>query len=240
VKRVQVEDKARYGMKNRREMPDYYRRVYEKWYSWFAHIYDPFVKLLFFFLNKGFGGERRWRESIIEWINPQPGEKIADICCGTGTLTIMLAKRLAGTGKVVGIELSPAQLRIARKKEKPNSLFFIQGDAQDTPFSDCYFDKSVICGVLHEMPQEVRQNVLSEAYRVIRPGGRIVIIEHNKPNRKWKANLFDFMERFNPEYPTYKNMLKCGLTNEIKRAGFRIVRTNTTSWEFFQIVLAQR
>ncbi len=227
-------------MKNKKEMPDYYRRVYEKWYSWFAHIYDPFVKGLCFFLNKGFGGERRWRELIIEWLNPQPGEKIADICCGTGTLTIMLAKRLAGTGKVVGIELSPAQLRIARKKEKPNSLFFIQGDAQDTPFSDCYFDKSVICGALHEMPQEVRRNVLSEACRVIRPGGKIVITEHNKPNRKWKANLFDFMERFNPEYPTYKNMLKCGLTNEIRRVGFRIVRTNTTSWEFFQIVLAER
>jgi len=48
------------------------------------------------------------------------------------------------------------------------------------------------------------------------------------------------MERFNPEYPTYKNMLKCGLTSEIEQAGFKIVRTNTTSWEFLQIVLAER
>ncbi len=227
-------------MKNSREMPDYYRRVYEKWYSGFAHIYDPFIKALLFFLNGGFGGERRWRELIIEWISPQPGEKILDICCGTGTLTIMLAKRLAGIGEIVGIELSPAQLKIARKKEKPDRLFFIEGDAQDIPFSDCYFDKSVICGALHEMPQEVRQNVLSEAYRVIRPGDKIVIVEHNKPHRKWKALLFDFMERFNPEYPTYKDLLKCGLTNEIERAGFRIIRTDTTSWEYFQIVLAEK
>jgi len=227
-------------MKNSREMPDYYRRVYEKWYSWFAHIYDPFVKVFFFLFNGGFGGEKRWRELIMEWINPQPDEKVLDICSGTGALTLILAKRLAGGGKAVGIELSPAQLRIARRKEKPGGLFFIQGDAQDIPFEDCYFDKSVICGALHEMPQKVRQNVLSEAYRVIRPGGRIVIIEHNKPDRKWKANLFDFMERFNPEYPTYKNMLKCGLTNEIERAEFRIVRTNVTSWDFFQIVLAER
>ncbi len=239
-KGVEVGDKAGYGMKSSREMPDYYRRVYEKWYSWFAHICDPFAKAFFFLFNGGFGGERRWRELIIEWINPQPGEKILDICCGTGTLTIMLAKRLTGTGKVVGIELSPSQLRIARKKEKPDGVFFIQEDAQDIPFEDCYFDKSVICGALHKMPQEVRKNVLSEAYGVTRPGGRIVIIEHNKPDRKWKANLFDFMERINPEYPTYKNMLKCGLTNKIEQAGFRIVRKNTTSWEFFQIVLAER
>jgi len=226
-------------MKGKREMPDYYREVYEKWYSWFSYICDPFVKVFCFLFNGGFGGERRWRESIIEWINPQPGEKIIDVCSGTGTLSIMLAKRLGG-GEVVGIEISPAQLKIARKKEKPDGLFFIEGDAQDIPLEDCYFDRGVICGALHEMPQEVRGNVLSEAYRIIRPGGKIVIIEHNKPKRKWKAGLFDFLERFNPEYPTYKNMLKCGLINEIERAGFRIVKTNTTSWEYLQIVLAER
>ena len=226
--------------KNRRKIPDYYRRTYEKWYSWFAHIYDPFVKVIFFLLNGGFGGERRWRELIVRWINPQQGEKILDICSGTGTLTIMLAKRLAGRGEVVGMELSPAQLRIAYKKEKPEGLFFIEGDGQDIPFLDCYFDKSVICGALHEMPREVRRNVLSEAYRVIRLGGNIVIIEHNRVQRKWKMLLFDFMERFNPEYRTYKDLLKCGLTNEIEQAGFRIIRSDTTSWEYFQIVLGER
>ena len=221
-------------------MLDYYRKVYEKWYSWFSYMYDPFIKTFCFIFNRGFGGEKRWRELIIEWIDPQPGEKILDICSGTGTLTIMLAKRLRRTGEVVGIEISPAQLTIVRKKEKPEGLYFLEGDAQDIPFSDCYFDKEVICGALHEMPQEARQNVLSEAYRAIKPGGRMVSIEHNKPALKWKALLFDFMERFNPEYPTYKNMLKCGLTNEIKRAGFRIVKTDTASWEFFQIVLAEK
>jgi len=228
------------NMKNSREMPDYYRRVYEKWYEWLSYIYDPFVKVLFFFFGGGFGGERRWRELIIELLDPQPGEKILDICCGTGTLTIMLGERLAGTGEVAGIELSSAQLKIARKKQKPNNLTFMEGDARDISFSDCYFDKGVICGALHEMPREVRQNVLSEAYKVIRLGGKIVIVEHNKPDRKWKASLFDFLERFNPEYPIYKDLLKCGLTNEIERAGFRIIRTDTTSCEFFQIVLAER
>ncbi len=177
---------------------------------------------------------------IVDWIAPQPGEKIIDICSGTGTLTVMIAKRLGGTGKVVGIELSPYQLRIARKKEKPKGLYFLEGDAQNIPFQDFYFDKGVICGALHEMPQEVRKNVLSEAYRTIKPGGRIVNVEQNKPDRKWKARLFDFLERFNPEYTTYKNLLKCGQTDEIKQAGFRVIKTNTTLWEFMQIVLAEK
>jgi len=223
-----------------RIVPDYYRRTYEKWYSWFAYIYDPFVKMFLFLLGGGFGGERRWRGLIVEWINPQPGEKIMDICCGTGTLTIMLGNKLVGTEEVVGIELSAAQLRIAHKKEKPDNVSFMEGDAQDIPFPDCHFDKGVICTALHEMPREVRQNVLMEAYRVIVPGGNIVIVEQNKPAQKWKRSLFDFMERFNPEYQTYKDMLKCGLTNEIERAGFKIIRRSTIIWEFFQIVLAEK
>jgi ubiquinone/menaquinone biosynthesis C-methylase UbiE len=177
---------------------------------------------------------------IVDWIDPQPGEKIVDICSGTGTLAIMIAKRLGGRGEVVGVELSPAQLRIAKEKEKPQGLHFLEGDAQRIPIRDFYFDKGVICGALHEMPQEVRKNVLSEACRIIKPGGRMVNVEQNKPGRKWKARLFDFLESFNPEYTTYKNMLKCGLTDEIKRAGFRVVKTTTTLWEFMQIVLAEK
>lgn len=219
-------------------MSDYYRKVYERWYSRFSSIYDPFVKTFCFFFNGGFGGERRWRELIVEWIEPQPREKIVDFCSGTGTLTIMIAKRQRGTGRVVGVELSPAQLKIARKKEKPEGLYFLEGDAQNIPFSDFYFDKGVICGALHEMPQEVRKNVLAEAYRAIKPGGRIVIVEHNNPDLKWKAMVFDFIERFNPEYSTYKNMLDSGLKNEIRRAGFKIIKKDIISWDFFQIILA--
>lgn len=226
-------------MKNSREMPDYYVRVYKNWYKWFSRIYDYFMKAMCI-PYYGFGGERKFRELIVDWVNPQQNEKILDICSGTGTLTIMIAKRLAGKREVTGIEISPDQLRIARKKEKPEGLSFIEGDAQDIPFSDSYFDKSVICGALHEMPREVRRNVLSEAYRITRPQGKIVILEQNKPKRKWKSLLFDFFELFNPEFPTYKDMLRCGLTNEIKQAGFRIIKTDTFFWEFFQIVLAEK
>lgn len=226
--------------KNSKDMPDYYRRPYATWYNWFAYVYDPFARACGFLLYGGFGGERRLRELIIEWINPQPGQKILDICCGTGTLTIMLAERITGTGEVVGIELSPAQLRMARRKRIPDGLSFIEGDARDVPFPDCYFDRGVVCGALHELPRDVRRSVLLEAHRVIRPEGKIVIVEQNKPYAKWKALLLDCMERLNPEYRTYKDLLECGLPNEIGRAGFKIVKRDTILWDFFQIVLAER
>jgi len=104
-------------------MPDYYVRTYKHWYKWFSRIYDYFTTATCF-LFYGFDGERRFRESIVDRLNPRQGEKILDICSGTGTLTIMIARRLAGKGEVTGIEISPDQLRIARRKEKPDGLSF--------------------------------------------------------------------------------------------------------------------
>lgn len=216
----------------------YYRGTCNKWYSWFAYVYDPFVKVLFFILGGGFGAEPQWRESVVEWINPQPNERILDICSGTGTLTIVLGWRLRGTGEVVGIETSPHQLNIASKKRKPDNVCFVRGDAEAIPFPDRHFDKGVICGALHEMPGDVRRRVLGETYRVIRPGGSMVVFEPNEPGRRWKRWLFDFLERFNPEYQTYKDLLRCGLIEEVERAGFEVVRRAITSWEYFQMVLA--
>jgi ubiquinone/menaquinone biosynthesis C-methylase UbiE len=227
-------------VENTKKVPEYYRRTYARWYRWFAYIYDPFERIWCFIFNGGFGGARRFRELIVEWLDPQPGEKIVDICSGTGTLSILIGERLAGAGEIVGIELSPAQLKMARRKSLPEGLSFIEGDARNIPFSESYFDRGVISGALHELPREVRQSVLREAFRVIRPKGRIVVVEQNKPNEKWKALLFDWMERLNPEYQTYKELLQCGLVNEIRNAGFNITRTETTFWDFFQIVEAER
>jgi demethylmenaquinone methyltransferase/2-methoxy-6-polyprenyl-1,4-benzoquinol methylase len=220
--------------------PSYYKTTYVAWYRWFSYIYDPFIKAFCFILNGGFGGERRWRQLIVEWIDPRPGERIIDICCGTGTLSIMLGKKIAGTGEVIGIDLSGRLLNLARKKKKPDAVSFLEGDAQAIPFPDGHFDKGVICGALHELPAEVRHRVLLEAHRVIRPAGRLVVVEHNDPKRKWKRWLFGSLERFNPEYSTYKDLLRCGLNNEIEASGFRILRTDVTSWEFFQMDLAER
>jgi ubiquinone/menaquinone biosynthesis C-methylase UbiE len=216
-----------------------FNKTYKKWYTWFSYIYDYFMKVTSIPFY-GFDGERKFRESIVNWICPQQSDNILDICSGTGTLTIMIAERLARKGKVIGIELFPKQLKLAQRKPIPENLTFIAGDARYMPFSDCSFDKSVICGALHEMPENVRHIVLSEAYRLLKPRGTIVIVEQNEPDKKWKAWLFDFLERLNPEYTTYRNLLEYGLTNEIERIGFSILKADTLSWEFFQIVLAEK
>jgi ubiquinone/menaquinone biosynthesis C-methylase UbiE len=255
--------------------PDYYQTTYAAWYPLFSRIYDLFIRFLFFVINGGFGGARRWHRMIVDWVDPRPGERFIDICCGTGTLSILLAERMAGAGvraqvgneagleveaepgtaeaegrvsagakespgRVVGLELSPDQLRVARKKPNPGGLTFLEGDAQAIPFPDGHFDKGVICAALHEMPAEVRHQALVEAHRVLRPGGRMVFIEQHQPRSRLKRWTWDLLERLNSEYPTYRDLMRRGLIREIEQGGFRVARSQVIAGGFFQIVMGKK
>jgi ubiquinone/menaquinone biosynthesis C-methylase UbiE len=221
-------------------LPDYYRERYVSWYSWFSYVYDLFAKLLLFVLNGGFGGEGRLRQLVIDWLDPAPDDKVLDICSGTGTLAIMMGCMLRGSGEVVGIEISNHQLRMARRKRIPANVSFIHADAQHIGYPDSYFDKAVIFGALHEIPREVRANILAQAFRVVKPGGRIVFLEHNRPESRWRARLYALLEWPSPEYSTYIDLLRNGLTIEVATAGFTVLKKQAISLDYFQIVLAEK
>jgi demethylmenaquinone methyltransferase/2-methoxy-6-polyprenyl-1,4-benzoquinol methylase len=222
------------------QIPDYYRERYVRWYRWFSRIYDPFVRVFLFLVNGGFGGERRLRQQVIDLMELRQGDKVIDICSGTGTLSIMLGRQMSGSGEVVGIEISDDQVRAAKRKNAPGNVSFVRGDAQRIAYPDSYFDKAVIFGALHEMPREARSNVLAEAFRILRPGGRMALLEHNRPERRWLASFYALLERANPEYATYRDLLERGLVNEVTLAGFRILKAYSVALEFFQIVAAKR
>lgn len=220
-------------------MSDYFKENYERWYGWFSNIYDPFTRCMFFFSNGGFGGERRIRQAVISALEPEPGERIFDLGSGTGTLAIMIGEELGGGGEVAGVEMSRSQLRVATRKPRPGGVTFVEGDARRTGFPTGSFDKGVIFGVLHELPHDVRMDMLGEARRLLKPGGTLVSVEHNVPRKKWLAVLQDLSERLNPEYRTYRDLMERGLDTEIVDAGFTIVRQETLVHEMARLVLAR-
>jgi len=221
-------------------LPDHYAAVYARIYDHLARFYDPFVRSAFFFMNGGFGGERRWREDIVDLLDPGPGERLVDLCSGTGTLTILMAEKRKGSGEVTGIEISEAQLRVANRKHLPPGLTFVHGDARHAMYPDGHFDKAVICAALHEMPRETRKMVLAEAFRLVRPGGRLVAVEHHIPGEWHKALFINAFEYLTPEYPTYKDLLESGLKNEVEAVGFSTLEVRTTASEYFQMILAKK
>ncbi|MFT9847002.1 class I SAM-dependent methyltransferase [Aneurinibacillus sp. REN35] len=112
------------------------------------------------------------KQIMMEALKPKPGEKALDIGCGTGIYSLLLASKGVD---VTGIDISRAMLEKAREKAEKASqpITFIDGDIHHLPFADHTFDLAVSTIVLEfvDSPEEA----LSEAMRVIKPGGRLVI-----------------------------------------------------------------
>jgi demethylphylloquinol methyltransferase len=129
------------------------------------------------------GQHRIWKKMAVQWCQPQSGQRFLDLCCGSGDVTIMLARKLAPTGQVIGMDFSKAQLAIAAQKTKslPHlqpCLTWQQGDALDLPFPDQYFDGATISYGLRnvvDIPQ-----CLSELYRVLKPNAIATILDFNR------------------------------------------------------------
>jgi len=151
-----------------------YRSYITGFFDRFARLYDPFTSLL---RLKGV------RRATVEMSGAQPGDRVLDVCTGTGDVALEFAKKC---DDVTGIDLSSEMLAIARKKDKDNRVRFLQMDATRLDFADKEFDISAISFGLHDMPPEAREKALRELGRVTRK--RIVIVDYNPPpNRLLRA-----------------------------------------------------
>lgn len=120
------------------------------------------------------GNATLWRIATVKAIDPQPGERILDIACGTGTSSSALTRTGAN---VVGLDFSAGMLEQARRKH--SNLEFVEGDAMKLPFHSDEFDAVTISFGLRNVSDP--KVALSEMYRVLKPGGRLVITEFSRP-----------------------------------------------------------
>jgi len=122
------------------------------------------------------GNDPLWRIATVRAIDPKPGERILDVATGTG----VVAARIQRTGAtVVGLDFSAGMVAEARRKHP--KIEFVEGDAQKLPFGDDTFDAVTISFGLRNV--EDPKLALAEMYRVLKPGGRLVICEFSKPQR---------------------------------------------------------
>jgi ubiquinone/menaquinone biosynthesis C-methylase UbiE len=191
-----------------------------------------------------FGGEKNCREALIAPIDFSPKERILDMCCGTGGATFAIARRAGEGSKIIGMDLSAEQIRAAEKKRRFSNVSFVEGDAAGTGFEEGHFDKVFITHALHEMTRETRLEVLSEAKRVLRAKGRVIVLELDKPDnvflRLFAGFWFFYWLPFNFETPTRRDMLRHGPANEVKEAGFKNVRKISKFGGVCQVVEGER
>jgi demethylmenaquinone methyltransferase/2-methoxy-6-polyprenyl-1,4-benzoquinol methylase len=148
------------------------------------------------------GLDRRWRRMVVrECLASRPG-RVLDLCCGTGDLTVTLARRAGNNTEVIGIDYSQPMLKIAgRKAERVSDrgrLSFITGDIASLPFPDAGFDGIGASFALRNLTYKnpLAGRYIAEVLRVLNTGGKFVILETSQPKSSFIKKLYHLYLRY--------------------------------------------
>ncbi|MCJ8278525.1 MAG: methyltransferase domain-containing protein [Rivularia sp. ALOHA_DT_140] len=160
------------------------------------------------------------RQNLIDAVKVKP-RRILDLGCGTGSTTIML-KQTFPSSEVIGLDLSAYMLvRSFHKSQKAGlNIQWLHGNAEHTTFSDATFDLVTASLLFHETPSNVAKNILHECFRLLVPGGQVLILDGNQKalrQLEWLNNIFE--EPYIHEYAADSTDANMGA------AGFAAVRT---------------
>ena len=130
------------------------------------------------------GIHRIWKEAMMDWLAPRAGQKLLDVAGGTGDVSFKFLKR-AGSGHATVLDLTEQMLVEGRQRAEADSLSdsldWVVGDAMALPFADNTFDVYTISFGIRNVTSP--QEALNEAFRVLRPGGRLMVLEFSQlPN----------------------------------------------------------
>lgn len=142
------------------------------------------------------GMHRRWKRRLVHEAGIRVGERALDVCCGTGDVAFALRDLGA---EVTGLDFSEAMLGIARKRNTGGAVRFLQGDALALPFPDQTFDVVTVAYGVRNLA-DVHAG-LAELLRVLRPAGRLLILEFGKPESAvWRWLYFQYLRWLVPVF----------------------------------------
>jgi demethylmenaquinone methyltransferase / 2-methoxy-6-polyprenyl-1,4-benzoquinol methylase len=139
------------------------------------------------------GLHHRWRQRAADRAELRPGDAALDVCCGTGDLALELATRVTPGGSIVGCDFSEPMLDLAREKAAgrgASGLRFEWADALSLPYGEGRFDAATVGFGVRNLSDLDRG--LLEMARVLRPGGRLVILEITQPTRPPLSTFYSF------------------------------------------------
>jgi ubiquinone/menaquinone biosynthesis C-methylase UbiE len=198
-----------------------YQHYVLRYYNRFASLYD-----LGEFIRHG------TRDKAVERSGWRPGERVLDLCTGTGGLALRFA---ACGASVVGVDLARGMLKRASAKGAGTRSQWLEMDATHLAFSDQAFDISVLSLALHHMPEPVQVNVLSELRRVTRR--RVVLIEPEVPVRPNWMPAWVFVARIIDESEYMHEWVQQDIEATCREAGLKIESIESSTLWIHRIIL---
>ncbi|HWO99713.1 MAG TPA: methyltransferase domain-containing protein [Methylococcus sp.] len=144
-------------------------------FDWLTRWYDPCIAWLF--------PEARLRGDMIDQARIRPGQRVLDMGCGTATLTLR-TQQAQPEAEVHGLDVDAKVLAIARDKARKAGagIAWVQATATHLPYPDRSFDRVFASLMLHHLQREAKRLALREAFRVLRPGGELYVLDFAKPH----------------------------------------------------------
>lgn len=165
------------------------------------------------------------RQGVVDAVAGKPS-RIIDLGCGTGSTTILLQEAFP-EAEIIGLDLSPYMLAIAEHKARQlnYNIRWLHGLAEATKLPDNSFDVVTASLLFHETPPHITVAILNECYRLLVPGGQVIILDGNQKTLRqtpWLTNIF--------EEPYIQDYAEGNLDGWLGAAGFEMIRSEELWW----------
>jgi ubiquinone/menaquinone biosynthesis C-methylase UbiE len=196
-----------------------------------APYYDTLLDLLTFRQYAGF------QKRAVKILSPEKGEKILDLCSGTGRVASWIAQAVGEEGEVVGMDISKRMVEFAKKRYgELKRVIFLNKDVSKPWSYHNYFDAIFTSYAIHELPEKKRLSALEHSYQSLKEKGRMVIADFNPQGSGIaKTILFAFFKLFEREN---LNFFSFDQNELLKKVGFKRIETFPVLAGMFQITLA--